>query len=150
MWRHRKNCSRKSQGQVFDSFPCITGQMPVPLFSRFCRGIECLFTLYSAKIFIFPVTTKYSSYKWIKEWDPVIQSKWICWVFEFLSFSVYPLYKGVPKRECLGTFFLFLFLAVGKDTAFLRHRKTSVIENLWNFLKTSKQCVLGADPDVTH
>ena len=47
--------------QFFDSFPCITWQMPVPLFSCFCRGIECLFTLYSAKIFIFLVTTKYSS-----------------------------------------------------------------------------------------
>ena len=58
--------SQKSQGQVFDSFPCITWQMPVPLFSRFCRGIECLFTLYSAKIHIFLVTTKYSSSEGIK------------------------------------------------------------------------------------
>ena len=33
----------------------ITWQMPVPFFSRFCRSIECLFTLYSAKIHIFLV-----------------------------------------------------------------------------------------------
>jgi hypothetical protein len=25
----------------------------------------------------------------------------------FERFSLYPLYKGVPKRECLGTFFIF-------------------------------------------
>ena len=35
--------------------------MPEPLFSRFCRGIECLFTLYSAKILIVLVATKYYS-----------------------------------------------------------------------------------------
>ena len=60
----------ESEGQVFDSFPCITWQMPVPLSSRFCRSIECLFTLYSAKIHIFLVTTNYSSSEGIKNQSP--------------------------------------------------------------------------------
>ncbi len=70
-WPLSDNCHKKSQGQVFDSCPCITWQMPVLLFFLVLLGIFVRSYSKFAKIQLISTTSKSFNSKMNTEPSPV-------------------------------------------------------------------------------